>query len=166
MRTLISLVFLGALTFGDAAHAQSFQGVALDRLPTTIPALGRPTVDELADRWRAPLADGGWVVVQVFPDANAARGAFDVAATTQASRPPARLDADTAGDDQLRLRRVGNVVLTVRSTAGRAIAYADALERAIVPGSPRPAPRTPAFLAREVDGQTLRWDVYGRRLPD
>lgn len=151
MKTLLVALWL----LPGVAFAGTWAGVPLDRLEPL--GLGTPALDERADRWRAGLPDGGFVSFAWFVDGATATAAFEGQLQTASTLAPVRVSATVAGDGQWRIVRVDNVIIAVRSHAGRALAIVEALRGALVTDAGG------VWATRVVDGQTLSWDRVGRR---
>jgi len=152
---LLSLV----LCTPTAALAGEWAGIPLADLPEL--GVESPSLSEISDGWRAPLAAGGMVVVDLLPDADAAQAMFASRAQTRTTRAasPLLLGDEAVGDGETyALVRYENVLISVQTDAG-ASAVAERLRGALVVTSP------PGVHAqRDSDAGTLRWDAVGRRV--
>ncbi len=152
MRSLLGLLLL----MSGPALAGPFAGVPLDALPGL--GLEAPTLDDYMDGWRAPLATGGFVAVQILADADAASAVFAKSAQTLTQRQAPALDVgdEAVGDGESYVFvRFGNVLVQVRTDSG-AGAVARGLKGALVAEAP----------AGLVEQRGQRFDAVGRHLPE
>lgn len=156
MRWLLLL----ALCSSGLAQAGEWAGVPVDQAPAL--GLGSVTVSEVGVGWRAPLATGGFVAVEVFADAEAADAALTHRAATASNmaQPVLAVGDRAVGDGEAyALVRDENVLIRVRALAGGATAVVERVRSALVEVAP-------VGVSRELqtDDGVRRWDMVGREL--
>jgi len=171
VRTLT--IALAALLFASPAVAGEslWAGVPLDALQAM--DLEAPTLHALDSGWRAPIPGGGFVQVDIFDSVEEAREVFEFQriARFQAQLPEVDIGGDVpaVGDRDFALLFIDrNVVVTISDPAGQATVRAGLIRGALNVGpedGPGDGAQQPVEAAevREVDGESIRWDSFGRR---
>lgn len=162
MKHLMTALLLSLLSAPVSAGEPMWAGVPLDDLPAL--ELGAPTLNTQGSGWRAPLEGGGFVQVDIFEDAEAARAAFDFQRVAAFSMPQPELDIGGAvpavGDGAGAALFVDrNVVVLIRDDAGRATERCAAIRGALEIAREL---EQYAWEQQELGEQVLRWDRYGR----
>jgi hypothetical protein len=150
-------LLLGLAVASAQASAEDWAGVPLDRLPAL--GLGAPTLDEQADRWRAPLPAGGWVELRWYPTAELAAADFERLVAFGASKPAIRVGPRQAGDAVSGLELKDNLIFRFSSPDGQGWDWVSRLGAQLVTQVP-----AEAWQTRGEGPGAKSWDLVGRRL--
>jgi len=164
LTALIALLLTaGSLGLAGTADAGEplWAGVPLDELAQM--GIQAPTLNDLDSGWRAPIEGGGFIQVDIFESVEAAREVFDFrrVAAFQAQLPELDIGGDVpaVGDGHVAVLFVDrNVVVTIRDPSEQATVRAGLIREALdIDHAAQP------YDTREVDGERVSWDNYGRR---
>ncbi len=142
----------------------AWAGIPLASLPEL--GLGEPRLDVHRSAWKAPLPQGGFVKLIVFPDDRQARTGYSFEKLSASTRSLPPLDwthspdrdieavGDTAG---MIIMRDGNLVLVVRDHSDGAGPLTQTLQAAMVSEAP-----IEGSIERDLGDRVVHWDSVGR----
>ena len=113
---MMRAILLSLVLCSSSALAGEWAGVPLADLAEL--GVDAPSLSEISDGWRAPLAAGGLVVVDLLPDEDAARAMFASRAETRTTRAAGSLalgDEAVGDGETYALVRYENVLVSVRA---------------------------------------------------